>query len=275
MRFIQRVQDDPSLATRVAATFGLHASLTLSESTLQACREAAPQGSGFHIHAAEHEADEYDSLAKSNLRVVDRLHRYGILGPRTIVAHAVHIDAHETMLLAESGSWVTHQPRSNMNNGVGTAAVESLMRAGVRVGLGTDGFRHAMWEEWKTAYLLHKAWHRDPRRMSALDVASMAVTNNRDLANLFFEEAPIGVIREGAYADLILVDYHPHTPMSPGNLPWQIVFGFHESMVTTTIAGGQIVMRDRELQTLDEEAITARARELAPGVWARYERQFE
>ena len=256
---------------RLAATFGLHASLTLTQRTLEACREALPKEAGFHIHVAEHESDEYDSLAKSGLRVVDRLHQHGILGPRSIVAHAIHIDAQEAKLLGNTGTWVTHQPRSNMNNAVGAAEVESLLRLGVPVCIGTDGFSHVMWEEWRTAYLLHKVAHGDPRRMNGMDIVQMGVYNNATLAGSFFPEAPLGVLTPGAYADFIFVDYNPHTPMTPGNLPWQIIFGFHESMVTTTIVAGQVLMRDRELLTLDEAAITAEARELAPQVWKRYE----
>lgn len=271
VRFIKKLAEEKNSNQRLAATFGLHASLTLSEDTLQRCRQATPEGTGFHIHVAEHEADEYDSLAKSGLRVVDRLYRSGILGPQTIVAHAVHVDAKEVGLLAQTGTWVSHQPRSNMNNGVGVAQIESLMRAGIPVCLGTDGFTHTMWEEWKTAYLLHKAWNRDPRRMNGMDVVEMGVYNNAALANRFFRDAALGVLSPGAYADLIFVDYHPHTPLTEGNLPWHIVFGFHESMVTTTIVNGQVLMKDRQLLTVDEEAISANARRLAPGVWQRYE----
>jgi cytosine/adenosine deaminase-related metal-dependent hydrolase len=256
----------------MAATFGLHASLTLSEKTLELCQASAPAGIGFHIHVAEHEADEYDSLAKSGLRVVDRLHKYGILGENSITAHAVHIDAREAQLLAESGTWVTHQPRSNMNNGVGVAGVESLMRAGISICLGTDGFSHTMWEEMKTAYLVHKVWNRDPRRMNGAHVVEMGVYNNAALAGKFFADAPLGVISPGAYADLIFVDYHPHTPLNEGNLPWHILFGFNESMVTAMVVAGKVLMKERRLLTLDEEAIAARARQLAPAVWSRYEK---
>lgn len=270
LRFLQSRAGQPA---RIAATFGLHASLTLSEATLEACRVAVPPEVGFHIHVAEHEVDQYDSLAKSGLRVVDRLERHRILGPRTIVAHAVHIDAREIALLAHSGTWVTHQPRSNMNNGVGVAEVESLLRAGVRVCLGTDGFYHAMWEEAKAAYLLQKAWNRDPRRMPADVVVRMGVYNNAALASLFFPKAKIGVLSPGASADLIFVDYQPHTPLTPGNLPWQIIFGFQERMVTTTIVAGKVLMSDRQVLTLDEGAILERARRQAPAVWERY-RQY-
>ena len=274
VRFLKKVEQDHIAGGRVSATFGLHASLTLSDDTLEACKLAAPEGTGFHIHVAEHEEDEYDSLQKSGMRVVDRLLKFGILGPKTIVAHGVHIDAKESSLLSETGTWVTHQPRSNMNNGVGVASVESFIRSGALVGIGTDGFSHTMWEEWKCAYLLQKVWNRDPRRMSAIDIIQMGIYNNAALANLFFPESQLGVIRQGAYADLIFVDYHPHTPLTVENLPWQIIFGFQERMVTTTIVGGVILMRDRELVTLDEERIIAKARELVPGVWERYNQQF-
>ncbi len=74
----------------------------------------------------------------------------------------------------------------------------------------------------------------------------------------------------GAFADVILVDYHPITPMTAGNLPWHILFGFEPSAVTATIAAGRLLMKDRQLLFLDEAAITARSRELAAKAWERY-----
>lgn len=270
VRFIEKVMNSSEDQSLIRGTFGLHASLTLSDETLEACRMAAPSNSGFHIHVAEHEVDEYDSLAKSGVRVVDRLNQHGILGPKSIAAHAIHVDAREISILAETNTFVTHQPRSNMNNGVGMGAMESLMRAGVNVALGNDGFSNAMWEEWKTAYLVHKLWNRDPRRMSGYDIMQMGIYNNSALANIFFPNAQLGVIDEGAAADLIFVDYHPYTPLTAGNLPWHIIFGFHESMITTTIVDGKLLMHNRELITLDDQEIHKIALELAPNVWDRY-----
>jgi len=269
LRFIKK-DKSPLLA----GTFGLHASLTLSDSTLDLCRLSVPEEIGFHVHAAESDADEWDSLNKSGLRVIDRLYKHGILGPKSITAHCVHVDAREIELLAETGTWVTHQPRSNMNNAVGVAPVESMLRAGVNVCLGNDGFSNAMWDEWKTAYLIHKVWNRDPRRMNGYDVVQLAIYNNAALANAFFPDASIGQIAPGAFADLIMVDYHAPTPLTEGNLPWHILFGFQQSMVTTTIVGGKILMKDRELLTLDEAEIAARAKELAAVAWRRYEEKF-
>ncbi|MEZ4863161.1 MAG: putative aminohydrolase SsnA [Caldilineaceae bacterium] len=266
VRFARTLEANPT--PQLAATFGLHASLTLSDPSLATCRAA--YNNGFHIHVAEHEADEYDSLSKSGTRVVDRLHAFGILGPRSIAAHCVHIDQREAELLRDTQTWVTHQPRSNMNNAVGAADIEGLLRLGVKVGLGNDGFSNAMWEEWKTAYLYHKAAHRDPRRAGGYTITAMAVNNNATLAGLFFPQAPLGVIAPGALADIIFVDYHPTTPLSAGNLPWHILFGFEPSMVTTTIGGGKVLMQDRQLLFLDEAAIAATSRELAAKTWERY-----
>jgi putative selenium metabolism protein SsnA len=272
VRFIESLQQRSS--SLLASSFGLHASLTLSDQTLSACVAAAPNGTGFHIHAAEGIADQEDSLRKSGKRVVERLHDAGILGPRTILAHCVHVDPWEMEILRDSGTWVTHQPRSNMNNAVGVADVPAMLRGGVNVGLGNDGFSNDMFTEIKTTYLVHKLHRADPRVMGGYDVMELAYGNNGRLVRAFWPGAPLGELSVGAYADLIFVDYAPFTELTAGNLPWHILFGIGGSLVTTTMVGGVVLMRDRQLLTLDGPAIAARARELSAEVWRRYEAQF-
>ncbi|MEP7288056.1 MAG: putative aminohydrolase SsnA [Chloroflexota bacterium] len=267
VRFLRASKAHPT----IGATFGLHASLTLSEATLQACVEAnAEFGGGFHIHIAEHEADQEDSLAKSGLRAVHRLEWAGILGPRTIAAHAVHVDPWELHTLRATGTWVTHQPRSNMNNAVGAAAFEAMLQGGVKLCLGNDGFSNNMWAEWKAAYLLHKVAHRDPRLAGGDEIVQVACDHNARLAETFFPGQTLGKLALGAAADLILVEYYPFTPLTAGNLAWHILFGFESSMVTATIVAGRVLMWDRQLRTLDEAAIAAEALARVPAVWARY-----
>jgi putative selenium metabolism protein SsnA len=271
LRFIRRIQARNPDDAKLRAHFGLHASLTLSDETLERAVSLCPEGVGFHIHAAEDAADQEDSLEKSGLRVVHRLDQFGILQPESILAHGVHLDDSELDRLAESQAWLTHQPRSNMNNAVGVAPVEKMLEKGVRLGLGNDGFSNTMWLEWKEAYLLHKIAQRDPQRMGGFTVTQMAVINNAGLVRELFDGQPIGEISEGAAADLIFVDYHPFTPLTPGNLPWHILFGFHESMVTATIVAGKPLMFRRELLTMDEEKIAAEAVNIAKDTWERYE----
>jgi putative selenium metabolism protein SsnA len=260
--------------SQVAASFGLHASLTLSDETLADCVAAAaslPLGGslGFHVHAAEAAADQEDSLRKSGKRVIHRLHDAGVLGPRTIAAHCVHVDESEIEVLAETGTWVTHQPRSNMNNGVGVAPVEAMVRAGVNVGLGNDGFSNQMFAEIKAAYLVHKLARRDPRAMGGDVVMRLAYANNAQLARVFWPGLTLGELRPGAAADLVFLDYYPTTPLTAENLPWHLLFGIEASTITATVCAGRVLMRDRRLLTLDEEAVTARSRELAARVWER------
>jgi hypothetical protein len=178
--------------------FGLHASLTLSDETLAACRDAVEgQGVGFH---------PCSRTQCGRIRFAWQIGHAGG-GPPAAVWHfrpgndrraLVHVDAREIALLAESGTWVSHQPRSNMNNAVGLPQVESMLRAGVKVCLGNDGFTNAMWEEWKTAYLAHKLINQDPRRLSALDIVQMAIRNNSALAERLLPGAPLGVLQPGA-----------------------------------------------------------------------------
>jgi putative selenium metabolism protein SsnA len=266
-RFIKRI--DKSANQQIAASFGLHASLTLSDETLEACVGVARDlGVGFHIHVAEDVSDVRDSLDKSGLRTVERLQKLGILGPQTITAHCVHVNERELDSLRESGTHVVHNPRSNQNNAVGTADVPLMLEKGIHVGLGNDGFSNNMFTEMHACYLIHKLNKRDPRVMGADTVLKIAFAHNAEIAGLFFT-GPLGVLARGALADVILVDYHPTTPLNAGNMPWHIIFGIDGTGVDTTIAGGKVLMRHRELLTLDEEAITARSRELAAQVWQR------
>jgi putative selenium metabolism protein SsnA len=254
----------------IAGTFGLHASLTLDDDTLRACADVRPADAGFHVHVAEHEADEDDSQRRSGKRVVQRLNEFGIWGDKTIAAHCVHINENERQILHDSGTWISHQPRSNMNNAVGAMAFDDFMARGMKVCIGNDGFSNNMWADWKDAYLLHKVASRDPRRANGADVIQAAVYNNARLAERFFSEERLGELSIGAAADIIFVDYHPFTPLTEGNLPWHILFGFESSMVTTTIVAGNVLMRDRQLLTLDEKAIAEEALHLAPKVWEQY-----
>lgn len=268
-RFLRRLRASPS--PRLGGSFGLHAAFTLSDETLDACLAAADGlDTGFHIHVAEDPADQADSLQKYGVRVAERLARKGILGPKTLVAHAIHVDEREIEILRATGTKVSHQPRSNMNNAVGAAEVERLLDQGITLGLGNDGFTNNMFAEIHTAYLMHRAANGDPRALPGDRLLTMAFDNNAAIAGLFFPKA-VGALAPRALADIILLDYRPYTPLTGGNYPWQLIFGMDGSHVTHTICGGRMLMRDRALLTLDEAAIAARALRLAPAIWRRVE----
>lgn len=269
VRFIQKLRQQPH--PRLAASFGLHAPLTLSDETLARCVDAVQSlgDVGFHLHAAEGPTDREHSLAVYGLRTIDRLAQQGILGERTLVAHAVDIDAWEMALLRETETWVSHQPRSNMNNGVGISDVPAMLRGGMKLVLGNDGFSNDMLEEMRVAYLIHKSARSDPRVLPADQLLHFATANNAALARQFFGQT-LGELTPGAAADIILIEYDPPTPLTLDNLPWHIIFGFDGRKVDTTIVAGRVLMRHQEIPHLDATAIYARSREVAQQTWERF-----
>jgi putative selenium metabolism protein SsnA len=250
------------------AMFGLHASFTLSDATLERCvAQNAGTGAGFHIHAAEGVEDRDDARAKYGMGVIERLHSRGVLGPKSIAVHCVHIAAAEIGLLRESGTNVVHNPESNMGNAVGVSPVLAMHAQGVRLGLGTDGYTSDMLESFKAANCLHKHASHHPS-VAWTEIPQLLFENNRQIAAGYFEK-PLGRLVAGAYADLIVVDYQPPTPLTAENVNSHLLFGVSGRAVDTTIINGRVVMEDRRLTTLDEETISARSRELAEKVWRR------
>lgn len=270
-RFLKKIKNGENLNGRLSGTFGIHACLTVDDDTLANCAAANPGDFGFHIHIAESQEDEWDSLYRTGKRCAQRLYDNNILNEKTILAHAVHVDVAEMELIREKKCHVSHQPRSNMNNAVGAAQVESMLAIGIPVCLGNDGFTFDMWSEWKAAYYLHKVIHRDPRRMGGYDVQQMAIYNNSALAGQAFGYGDkFGKIVPGAPADLIIVNHRPFTAFTAGNIPWHIIFGMNESMITDTIVEGKFLMKDRVLTTMDEKEIVARSIEKYPSVWEKF-----
>jgi putative selenium metabolism protein SsnA len=262
-------------AGMIAASYGLHASFTLSTATLERCAAGGAElGVGFHIHVAEDISDERDSTTRYDMRVVDRLEADRILGPRSIAAHCVHVRGGEINRLAETRTNSVHNPRSNMNNAVGRAPVEEMVRAGVNVGLGNDGFSMNMMQEMKVAYLLHKLALEDPRVMPGDLVLNLAFQHNARIMDAVFSpfcpDFPrVGELSVGAAADIVLLDYLPPTPLTSGNFPWHLIFGMDGHHVNSTMVAGRWLMRNRRLLTVDEARIHARARELSQALWNR------
>lgn len=267
VRFIEACRNEGD--DMLTGCMGLHASLTLSDATLQAAAAAAEKlGAGCHIHTAEGIQDVEDSMRKSGVRVVERLQRFGILGPRSIAAHCVHVNDREIAILKETGTNVAHNPESNMGNAVGCAPVLRMLGQGVRVGMGTDGFTTDMFEGIKVANVLHKFHQADPSAAWA-EVPQMIFGNNPAILSGFFP-GKLGVLEPGAYADLLIVDYDPPTPLDEMNYYGHVLFGFSGGQVETTIVNGKVLMLNRVLQTVDEKAVRARARVLARKLWERF-----
>jgi len=249
--------------------FGLHASMTISQPTLErAVAGANEAGIGIHVHAAEDVSDQNDCLRKYGKRVVRRYFDAGALGKKSILAHCIHIDEEEKQLLKETGTFVVHNPQSNMNNAVGAADVLGMLGMGVSVGLGTDGMTSNMLEEARIAMLLHRHVKQDPT-VAFGEAVDMLVRNNARFASETFGET-IGVLEKGAVADIIIVAHYPFTPISAANWYGHFLFGIQPSRVTHTMCNGELLMAEGKVLTCDLAQAASEAGKLSPGTWERF-----
>lgn len=263
--FIKYAQADDS--DMIKGMMGMHAPFTLSNATLEYCAAEKPEGAGYHIHVAEGIDDLYDSLSKYNKRLVFRLHDMNILGDKTICGHCIYINEAEMDLLKHTNTMVVHNPESNMGNAVGCPPILKMMEKGLTVGLGTDGYTNDMTESYKVANVLHKHNACKPN-VAWGEIPTMLFENNRAMAARFFQK-PIGILKAGAYADVIVSDYNPLTPMNASNINSHILFGMTGRSVVTTIINGVVKMKDRELIGIDKDAVLAHCREQSADLWNR------
>ena len=248
---------------RITTTFQPHSLTTVGEEYL---REFVPQarevGLPIHFHANETE-DEVDPLVEEHdERPLEYADGLDLLGPDTFVAHGVHVDESEIELLAETETGVVHCPASNMKLASGMAPVQGMLDAGVRVGLGTDGAASNndldMFDEMRDAAMLGKLAAEDASAVDAASVVEMATQGSADLLGL-----DSGRIEAGANADLAVVDLDaPHlTPEH--DLVSHLAYAARGSDVRHTVCDGQVLLRDREVQVFDEDAVRKRASERA------------
>lgn len=267
VRFIERTRKRGN--GLISACFGLHASFTLSDRTLGACVEANQSlGAGFHIHVAEDRCDVTDARRRSGKSPVRRLRDLGVLNERSLAAHCVHVTGADIAALARHRINVIHNPQSNSNNAVGTAKLLQMVRQGVLVGLGSDGYSPRMWEEFKTALHAQKLQAGDPR-VAYAEAYAAALENNRTIAKKVWG-MEIGRIEAGAKADLILVDYFPPTPLTRQNLFGHILFGIANAPVDSLMVNGHFVVRNKKCVTVDERAVAEKAVAQARALWKRF-----
>ena len=266
-RFLRKTQ--ASGDGQITALFGLHAQMTLSDASLEAAAAACVAAqAGVHIHVAEDLSDETDCLAKHRSRIVQRLHQFSLTGPNSLFIHGIHLDESEMDLVADTGTMMVHNPESNMNNAVGTQKMLTLLKKGILLGLGTDGMTSHMVSAARVAHLLQRATLADPR-VAFCEACEMLLSNNAKIAARCFPE-PRGKLAPGQLADIALFDYVPTTPLEEGRFLGHLLYGLNYARVHTTIARGQILMRDSKILTLDEQEICAKARESARAVWKRF-----
>lgn len=266
INFIKKYNTDEQ--NMIKGMFGLHASFTLSDETLRKCdEELKGLNAGYHVHVAEGIDDLEQCLEKYGKRVVERLRDMNILGDKTIAVHCIHVTDDELNILRDTNTMVVHNPESNMGNAVGCQPFLELHQKGIIIGLGTDGYTSDMTESMKVANIIHKHVKQNPS-VAWGEVPVSMFENNRKIAQKYFS-GDLGILRVGALADVIVVDYDPLTPMNENNINSHILFGFTGKDVVTTIIDGKVIMQDRKLVGINEKEIFKTSREVAKKLWDR------
>lgn len=266
VRFIKKCQasQDP----QIAALFGLHASMTLGEDTLARCAaEGKALKTGFHVHIDEAECDGEVSMARFGALPIERFQRAGIVGPTSIFAHGIHLDARGRKLLAESESMMATNPESNMNNGLKMTPLLDVVRDGILIGLGTDGMSNQLIAQARAAYLVQRAIQRDPR-VAFVEACQLLLENNRAICDRLFTEKR-GRLAPGYLADVAIFDYRPFTPFTSATFYGHFLFGLVAAPVTTTICRGRVLLENGVIPHLDEREIRSKASERAQRLWRR------
>lgn len=234
----------------------------------KAQRLAASYGVPFQIHAVEPPEENDQMMEKLSKRTIPALHDAGVLAPGTILHHSIWLDANDIALIAGSGASISHNPESNMKTASGIAKIPELLAAGIAVGLGTDGAASNnnldMFEEMDSAAKLHKIMRMDPTALPATTVFEMATLGSAKALGL---DDRIGSLEVGKLADVVLVDASSPelTPMY--NVYSHLVYAVKAGNVRTVIVNGKIVVRDREVTTVDTEAVLKKAREFKKKIW--------
>ncbi|MEW5983622.1 MAG: amidohydrolase family protein [Acidobacteriota bacterium] len=257
-RFLAANRSDPQFRGLV----GAHASFTLSDATMGALGQLVrAHRSGIHIHAAEAVDDVQRTKKAHGCGIIDRLARHRLLTEQSILAHGVHLTPGEIGRVRQAGAWLVHNPRSNMNNGVGHAPVHEF---GDRAALGTDGWPGDMLAESRFAHF------RLRERLgpgASFPVLKLLAGGHRLASTVFSRH--IGALDIGAAADLVVVGYVPPTPIDGGNIGWHVLFGLGTVMVERVMVGGRWVYLDGQVPGIDHEDVYRNARCEAAGIWMR------
>lgn len=257
-------RDHGRAGDRIQVRFGLEWLPLASPELLRDMRSLADEYEiGIHAHLNESLSEVENSVERFGKRPTEMAYELGLLGPDLVAAHCVHLNDDEIRMMAETGTSISHNPSSNAKLGNGIARVPEMLAAGINVGLGHDAVEcnnsGDMFEVLKYASLMHRANRIDASLMQAEQVLRMATNNGAKALGV-----NAGSLEAGAKADVILVETNSveFTPMlrdSATHPMSHLVFAANGSAVDTTIVDGKVLMKNRQLLTVDEGRVVTEA----------------
>ena len=241
--------------SRLTFRLGPHAPYSCGPNYLRLIADVAQEEHmGIHIHIAESQSETDNMWEQHHCTPVEYVRDAGIFEAPTIAAHCIRVSESDRAILAEHGVSVVTNPASNMKLGNGFAPVPEMAAAGINMCLGTDGAAsnnaQNMFRELGLLALIHKGTHDTPQCISADEALDMATVNGAKALCL-----PTGSIEVGKKADLVLLDLDAPSLTPLNNAVAALSYSANGSEVDTVIIDGKVVMRGRELITIDEERV--------------------
>jgi len=244
----------------------LHASFTVSDDLISFAAEKARElKAPMTIHAAEGKGDLHHNLERYGLRTLERLSSVGFLGHDVVLAHVVHVNDDELRLIRGSGAAVAHNPMSNMLNAVGVSPVDEMLKMGICVALGNDGYIFDVFENMRSAFLSHKLKRCDPRVISPLQALEMATVDAARAYGLH----ELGSLEKGKKADLVLLRPDLPTPLTPSSVYGHLVNTLGGGDVDTVLVDGQVLLERGRPTKLDPARAYGVCREAAEALWVK------
>jgi len=251
-----------------SAMMSLHASFTVNDEMIARGAEvASANGIPLTIHASEGLVDLYHNLEMRGERTVERLARLGVLRPRTVLAHCVHVNGTELELIRKNQAAVAHNPMSNMLNAVGTAPIPDMLARGITVGLGNDGWIFDPFENMRCALTVHRLAARNPSVIDPAQVFRMATIEG---ARCYGLDNVIGSIEVGKLADIVVLDAsRVPTPIDSSSVVGHLVNTFTGRDVVHAFVNGRPALWNGKLKMTSDDSVVSASRESAEALWRR------
>lgn len=247
--------------------FGMHASMSLSDSTLKKISKKIGDNP-IHIHVAESNMDVIDCEEKYKTTIVERLDKYGLVNPDSLIVHGVYISDKELDIVTNNKAYMVVNTTSNLNNAVGITDIKKFLDKGIKVMVGNDGLSSSMATEYLNAYYLTHLKNKSP--------IAMNLGNIIDIINNAYSyvgrrlKIKIGKLEHDFVSDFMLVDYHPFTKMDSSNAFGHVFFGIYPNFKPTDVfVNGKQLVKNGQLVSQKAKRELVQARVASNELWQR------
>ncbi|MDD3122381.1 MAG: amidohydrolase family protein [Candidatus Izemoplasmatales bacterium] len=249
--------------------FGLHASMTLSDDTLQ--RVSKETTAPIHIHVAESMMDQDDSIAKYHKRIVNRLNDFGLLRKESLFVHGIFLNEQELNLIKKNDVTVCVNVSSNMNNGVGLAPVCKFLEKGINVIIGNDGLSPSMANEYLSLYYAMHLQSKSPNLFTLDDVLQIIINTYDYTSHLL--KMPLGQIKKHYVADMLILPYESITEVNKSNIFGHLFYGlFNSFKPETVIIAGNIEVSNYKVSKDLSKAINT-GKSVSKACWKKLQKE--